>query len=48
MALTTMFGLLFGTVLTMVMVPTLYATLYKDQGVIELIDAFTQQPVTQE
>jgi len=29
MALTMMFALLFGTVLTMVMVPTLYATLYK-------------------
>ena len=29
MALTMMFGLTFGTLLTMIMVPTLYATLYK-------------------
>jgi multidrug efflux pump subunit AcrB len=29
MALTMMFGLTFGTMLTMIMVPTFYATLYK-------------------
>ncbi len=29
MALTMMFGLTFGTILTMVLVPTFYATLYR-------------------
>ena len=28
MALTMMFGLTFGTILTMIMIPTFYATLY--------------------
>ena len=48
LAITIMFGLTFGTILTMVVVPTLYATLYRlkkpDNNTIRDIEEAAQQP----